>query len=177
MYARNKRRNINVHYIDCAFGGWKCWCSWRMNVVVTPSGMIYDEMVPDDIFGCRSARKYYRGQKASVDTGLFAFLTRCKVNAVIHAHISHMLQDWSLVPMKFPVISQRWQMQLKDRYAAYGDPGGLSMGESCWCIGNRTAVLKHHGVIAVGKDLPLAMCLHLLREKQQKLYPVCFVYR
>ena len=49
--------------------------------------------------------------------------------------------------------------------AAYGDPGNLAMGvEAVKAIGDRLAVvLKHHGVIAVGRDLRQALfaCVYL----------------
>ena len=49
--------------------------------------------------------------------------------------------------------------------AEYGDPGSLSMGvEAVKAIGDRLAVvLKHHGVIAVGRDLRQALfsCVYL----------------
>ena len=55
--------------------------------------------------------------------------------------------------------------------AAYGDPGSSSMGvEAVRAIGDRLAVvLKHHGVIAVGRDLRQALfsCAYLRRRPRQ----------
>ena len=104
--------------------------SWRMpsgEVIVTPSGMIYDEMVADDMLVVDLDGNIIEGtRKASVDTEalLYIYKNMPKVNAVI-----------------------------------------LAMGvEAVKAIGDRLAVvLKHHGVIAVGRDLRQALfaCVYL----------------
>ena len=66
--------------------------SWRMDsgeVLVTPSGMIYDEMVPEDILVVDLEGNIIEGErKASVDTEalLYIYKNMPQVNAVIHTH-------------------------------------------------------------------------------------------
>ena len=66
--------------------------SWRMpsgEVIVTPSGMIYDEMVADDMLVVDLDGNIIEGtRKASVDTEalLYIYKNMPKVNAVIHTH-------------------------------------------------------------------------------------------
>lgn len=138
-------------------------------VVVTPSGMVYDEMVPEDMLVVDLEGRIVEGtRKASVDTEalLYIFKNMPKVNAVIHAHQPYatglgLVMDE--IPCNLSTLANAAEGPV--RVAPYGDPGSLSMGvHAVEHIGDRLAVvLKHHGVIAVGCDLRQAMysCIHL----------------
>lgn len=146
--------------------------SWRMEtgeVLVTPSGMIYDDMVADDILVVDIEGNILEGErKASVDTEalLYIFKNMPQVNAVIHTHQPYatglgLVMDE--IPCNLSTMANATEGPVA--VAAYGDPGSLSMGvEAVRAIGDRLAVvLKHHGVIAVGRDLRQALfsCVYL----------------
>lgn len=175
MYAEIKEEMLKCamrmdHYGLIALSGGNV--SVRMengDVVVTPSGMIYDEMAPDDMLVVDPQGNIIEGhRKASVDTEalLYIFNKMPKVNAVIHTHqpyatgLGLVLDE---IPCNLSTLANATEGSVS--IAPYGDPGSLSMGErAVECIGNRLAVvLKHHGVIAVGKDLRQAMyaCIYL----------------
>lgn len=146
--------------------------SWKMptgEVLVTPSGMIYDEMTYEDILVVDMDGNVLEGErKASVDTDALLYIYRCKpeVNAVIHTHqpyatgLGLVLDE---IPCNLSTMANATEGPVA--VAAYGDPGSLSMGvEAVRAIGDRLAVvLKHHGVIAVGRDLRQALysCVYL----------------
>lgn len=146
--------------------------SWRMptgEVLVTPSGMIYDDMVADDVLVVDMNGNILEGtRKASVDTEalLYIFKEKPEVNAVIHTHQPYatglgLVMDE--IPCNLSTMANATEGPVT--VAAYGDPGSLSMGvEAVRAIGDRLAVvLKHHGVIAVGRDLRQALfsCVYL----------------
>lgn len=137
--------------------------------IVTPSGMIYDEMGPDDMLVVDTDRHIVEGtRKASVDTGalLYIFNHMPKVNAVIHTHQPY-ATGLGLVMDEIPCNLSTMANAVEGpcHVAPYGDPGSESMGvQAVSAIGNQLAVvLKHHGVIAVGRDLRQAMfsCVYL----------------
>lgn len=146
--------------------------SWRMDtgeVLVTPSGMIYDEMTKDDVLVVSIDGEIIEGsRKPSVDTEalLYIFKQMPNVNAVIHTHQPYatglgLVMDE--IPCNLSTLANATEGPVA--VAAYGDPGSLSMGvEAVRAIGDRLAVvLKHHGVIAVGRDLRQALfsCVYL----------------
>lgn len=138
-------------------------------VLVTPSGMIYDDMVPEDILVVDLDGNIIEGErKASVDTEalLYIYKNMPQVNAVIHTHQPY-ATGLGLVMDELPCNLSTMANATEGPVAVaeYGDPGSLSMGvEAVKAIGNRLAVvLKHHGVIAVGRDLRQALfsCVYL----------------
>lgn len=146
--------------------------SWRMpsgEVLVTPSGMIYDDMVASDVLVVDLSGNILEGhRKASVDTEalLYIYKQMPYVNAVIHTHQPYatglgLVMDE--IPCNLSTMANATEGPVA--VASYGDPGSLSMGvEAVNAIGDRLAVvLKHHGVIAVGRDLRQALfsCVYL----------------
>lgn len=146
--------------------------SWRIDnehILVTPSGMIYDEMVADDILVVDSGGAILEGtRKASVDTEalLYVFKKMPRVGAIIHTHQPYatglgLVMDE--IPCNLSTLANATEGPVA--VASYGDPGSLSMGEKAVeFIGDRLAVvLKNHGVLAVGRDLRQALfsCVYL----------------
>lgn len=131
--------------------------------------MIYDEMVADDMLVVDLDGNIIEGtRKASVDTEalLYIYKNMPKVNAVIHTHQPYatglgLVMDE--IPCNLSTLANATEGPVN--VAAYGDPGNLAMGvEAVKAIGDRLAVvLKHHGVIAVGRDLRQALfaCVYL----------------
>ena len=122
--------------------------SWRMDsgeVLVTPSGMIYDEMVPEDILVVDLEGNIIEGErKASVDTEalLYIYKNMPQVNAVIHTHQPY-ATGLGLVMDELPCNLSTMANATEGPVAVaeYGDPGSLSMGvEAVKAIGDRLAV-------------------------------------
>lgn len=146
--------------------------SWRVSpreILVTPSGMVYDGMAPEDVLVLSPDGDVLEGgRRVSVDTEalLHIFRARPDVNAIIHTHQPY-ATGLGLVMDEIPCNLSTMANATGGAVAvaAYGDPGSLSMGvEAVRAIGDRLAVvLKHHGVIAVGRDLKQALyaCIYL----------------
>jgi L-ribulose-5-phosphate 4-epimerase len=126
-------------------------------------------MVPEDILVVDAAGTILEGtRKLSVDTEalLYVFEKMPQVNAIIHTHQPYatglgLVMDE--IPCNLSTLANATEGPVT--VAPYGDPGSLSMGvEAVAAIGDRLAVvLKHHGVLAVGKDLNQALfaCVYL----------------
>lgn len=175
MFEKEKQQMLDYalkmdHYGLIALSGGNL--SWRMptgEIIVTPSGMIYDEMIADDMLVVDIDGNILEGtRKASVDTEalLYIFKHKPEVNAVIHTHQPY-ATGLGLVMDEIPcnLSTMANAVEGTAAVASYGDPGSLSMGvEAVKAIGDKLAVvLKHHGVIAVGRDLRQALfsCVYL----------------
>lgn len=146
--------------------------SWRMNsgeVLVTPSGMIYEELVPDDILVMDLEGNVIEGKRRpSVDTAalLYMFKKRPDIRAVIHTHQPYatalgLVEDEIVCSLTTLANAARGNVKV----APYSSAASLDMGvKAIEYLGEQLAVvLKHHGVIAAGDSLKQALyaCIYL----------------
>ena len=114
-------------------------------ILVTPSGMMYEKMVEDDMIVMDIDGNVIEGtRKPSSDTPaiLHIFRERPDINAVIHTH------------------------------QPYSAAGSIDMGiDTVKYVGNGHAViLSQHGVMTVGKDLNQALYAAVYLEEAAKCY-------
>lgn len=146
--------------------------SYRMpsgEILVTPSGMIYEDMVTSDVLVVDLDGKVLEGnRRASVDTQalLHIFRNRPDVNAVIHTHQPYataigLVEDEVVCNLTTLANATRGSVKV----APYSSAASLDMGiKALENLGDALAVvLKHHGVIAVGDSLKQALyaCIYL----------------
>ena len=146
--------------------------SWRMptgEILITPSGMIYEEMVPSDVLVVDLDGNILEGtRKASVDTValLYIYQKRRDVNAVIHTHQPYataigLVEDEIVCNLTTLANATRGSVKV----APYTSAASLEMGVAAVdYLGDQLAVvLKHHGVIAIGDSLKQALyaCVYL----------------
>lgn len=154
--------------------------SWRMDsgeVLVTPSGMMYDDMVPEDILVVDLDGNIIEGErKASVDTEalLYIYKNMPRVNAVIHTHQPY-ATGLGLVMDELPCNLSTMANATEGPVAVaeYGDPGSLSMGvEAVKAIGDRLAVvLKHHASSRWAAIFARRSSLASISRRRQRLFP------
>jgi len=153
-----KRNNL----ITLAGGNVSC----RMengDMIITPSGMAYEIMKPEDMIVFDKNQNIIEGTtKPSVDTPalLYIFEKMPEVNAILHTHQPYATAV-GLVSDELPCCLTTLSNATRGAVtvAPYSPPGNLSMGVlTVDYIGDKLAViLKHHGVITVGKDLHEAL--------------------
>jgi len=145
-------------------------------ILVTPSGMIYEEMIADDVLVVDIDGNVLEGnRKPSVDTEalLYIFRNRPDVNAVIHTHQPYATAI-SLVadelPCNLTTLANATHGSVK--VAPYSSAASINMGiNAIEFLGDNLAViLKHHGVIAIGKDLKEALYAAVYMEEAAKTY-------
>lgn len=146
------------------------------NVLVTPSGMIYEDMIPEDILEVDLEGNIISGtRKPSVDTKalLYIFKHRPDINAVIHTH-QPQATAIGLIQDDFPVCVTTLANATKGavKVCPFSSAASLDMGiETVHNLGDSLAViLKHHGVMAVGKDLKEALYACIYLEEAAKTY-------
>ena len=143
-------------------------------VIVTPSGMIYDEMVPEDMLVVDMDGNIIEGErKASVDTLalLYIFKHRPDINCVIHTHQPYatglgLIMDE--IPCNLTTLANATHGPVK--VAPYSSAASIQMGvEAVENLGDELAVvLKHHGVIGVGDSLKQALYSVVYLEEAAK---------
>ncbi|MGI5918403.1 MAG: class II aldolase/adducin family protein [Christensenellales bacterium] len=145
-------------------------------ILVTPSGMYYEIMKPEDILLMDIDGNIKEGVlKPSVDTValLYIYKHMPHVNAIIHTHQVYATAV-GLIEDKLPAVTTTLSnVTLGEvNVAPYSSPASLNMGiETVKHIGNRRAViLKHHGVVTVGVNLKEAMYAAIYMEETAKAY-------
>lgn len=149
-------------------------------ILVTPSGMIYEDMVPEDILVVNLEGEILEGtRKPSVDTRalLYIFKHMPEVNAVIHTHQPYATGVGLVcdeLPCNLTTLANGTHGAVK--VVPYVSAASERMGiETVENIGDKLAViLKHHGVIGVGKSLKEALCAVVYLEEAAKTYCVAY---
>lgn len=145
-------------------------------ILVTPSGMIYEDMVEDDILVMDLEGNIIEGtRKASVDTEALLYIYRNKpeVNAVIHTHQPYATAI-GLVEDEFKVnlttLANATQGSVK--VTPFSSAASIDMGiDAVEYLGDSLSViLRHHGVIAVGNSLKQALYACVYMEEAAKCY-------
>jgi L-ribulose-5-phosphate 4-epimerase len=146
------------------------------HILVTPSGMSYEGMKPKDIIVVDIKGKRIEGElRESVDTValLYIYEQMPGVNAIIHTHQPYATAVGLLGDVFPAAVTTLANVTLGPvNVAPYCSAASLDMGvQTVKYIGERRAViLKHHGVIAIGKDLKEALYAAVYMEDAAKTY-------
>lgn len=146
------------------------------HVLVTPSGMPYETMVPEDIVVIDQEGNTLEGnKKISVDTEAILYILKNmpEVNAVIHTHQVYatavgLVED--MLPAAVTTLPNACLGPIN--VAPYSSAADLEMGiNTVKYINNKRAIiLKNHGVIAVGGTLKEALYSAVYLEDVAKTY-------
>ena len=146
------------------------------HILVTPSGMSYEGMKAKDIVVTDIKGNRIEGKlRESVDTIalLYIYEHMPQVNAIIHTHQPYATAAGLLGDTLPAAVTTLANVTLGAvNVAPYCSAASLDMGvQTVKYIGERRAViLKHHGVIAVGKDLKEALYAAVYMEDAAKTY-------
>ena len=146
------------------------------HILITPSGLSYEGMKPRDIVVVDIKGNRIEGKlRESVDTValLYIYEHMPQVNAIIHTHQPYATAAGLLGDTLPAAVTTLANVTLGAvNVAPYCSAASLDMGvQTVNYIGERRAViLKHHGVIAVGKDLKEALYAAVYMEDAAKTY-------
>lgn len=139
--------------------------------LVTPSGVDYDTMKPDDVVLVDlSGRPVTAGLKPSVDTPIHVAIYRARhdVGAVVHTH-SPFAAAFSTLGREIPPLitesagclggAVRVMQYVPPARSDTGDAVAAGLGE------DRVVLLPNHGVIAVGENLKKAFAAAMAVEE------------
>ena len=151
------------------------------HILMTPSGMIYDEMVPSDILVFDLDGNIVEGtRKQSSDTSALLYILKYKpeVNAIIHTHQPYATAAGLIadeLPCNLTTLANATKGSVN--VAPYVSAACEQMGvEVVKYLGDKLAViLKHHGVVSVGKSLREALFSCVYLEEAAKTYAIAYM--
>ncbi len=144
--------------------------------IVTPSGMLYEKMVPADMVVTNMKGEVIEGErKPSSDLAalIYMFEKRPEIKAIIHTHQPYAtaigFNNDSLPACMVTLIDAA---HARIKVAPWTVSSDIGMGIlACDYLGDATAVImKHHGVITIGKDLEEALFSAVYLEEASKTY-------
>ena len=145
-------------------------------ILMSPSGMIYEELVPEDVVVMDIDGNIIEGERRpSSDHPALLYILRemPEVNSIIHTHQPY-ATGIGLVMDEFTcnlstLANAAWGSVT---VAPYGAPNSMDMGEHTvkYLNGKLAVILKHHGVMAVGDSLKQALYACIYLEEAAKTY-------
>ena len=145
-------------------------------ILITPSGMIYEDMVPQDLLVADLEGNILDGKRTpSVDTQALLYIYRHMpwVNAVIHTHQPYATAV-GLVAGELPCCVTTLPNATKGavKVCPFVSAASIDMGiATVENAGDKLAViLKNHGVIAIGESLEQALYACVYLEEAAKTY-------
>jgi len=183
MYQKEKNEVIKAgmtldRYELIALSGGNISMRIGDHVLVTPSGMIYEDMVEDDVLVVDLFGRVIEGtRKPSVDTGalLYVFRSDENIKAVIHTHQPYATAV-GLVTDELPcnLTTMANAVNGSVHVAPYSSTATEQMGIEAvnYLDGRLAVILKHHGVIAVGNSLKQALYACIYLEEAAKTYAI-----
>lgn len=145
-------------------------------MVITPSGMDYNKLFPEDMVVVNMKTFEYEGRlKPSVEVPVHAavYLDRPAVNGIVHTHSTYALTMATARKPIPPICDDQVQILGGDvRVADYTMPGSKEMAESVVkALQDRDgALIANHGAITVGRTLPEAFTASQVLEKTALIY-------
>jgi L-ribulose-5-phosphate 4-epimerase len=146
------------------------------HVVVTPSGMLYETMVPEDVVVIDMDGNIIEGtRKVSVDTEAILYILKNipEINAVIHTHQVYasavgLVED--VLPAAVTTLPNTCLGPVN--VAPFSSAASLEMGIATvkYINKKRAVILKNHGVITVGGTLKEALYAAVYLEDAAKIY-------
>jgi len=134
-------------------------------MLITPSGIPYPELVPDDLVDVREGGHVRPGQRTpSSEWQLHRdiFAARSDTQAIVH---THSLYCTTLACLRRPIPAIHYMIALSGRdeipcadYATYGTPE-LAANVVRALETGRAALMANHGMVALGDSLPTALRL------------------
>jgi L-ribulose-5-phosphate 4-epimerase len=146
------------------------------DVILTPSGMPYETMTPDQLIVlAKNGEKLEGNLRPSVDTValLYIFDKLPEVNAIIHTHQPY-ASAVGLIADELPACTTTLCNACGGavNVAPYSSAASLDMGVKAVenLRGKLAVILKHHGVVTVGANLNEALFSAIYLEDSAKCY-------
>lgn len=139
-------------------------CRWKQGLLITPSGLDYEAMTPDDIVFMDMAGRHKAGQTPSSEWHFHRDILRARaeVNAVVHAHpiyCTALAIARREIPAVHYMIAAAGGPSIRCApYATYGTEE-LSRHALAALEGRLACLLANHGLIACGPNLSKALWL------------------
>ncbi len=151
----------------------------QTGMLITPSGMDYDQLTPDDIVAMDFDTTWFATSNLRPSSEwrfhLDILRYRPDVNAIVHTHSTHAtalaVHGRGIGPFHYMVAVAGGHDIRCAPYATFGSQQ-LSDAALTALDGRAACLLAHHGVIATGWDLPSALDLAIEVEDLARKYVV-----
>jgi L-fuculose-phosphate aldolase len=145
-------------------------------MVVTPSGMNYEKMTPDQMAIVNMETLEWVGpHKPSIEVPLHRkiYLSRPEIGGIVHTH-SQAALTVACARKEIPAISED-QVQILGgsiRCSAYVKAGSQELADSVEKAleGRMGALMANHGAVALGRNVDEALTAAVLVEKTARIY-------
>ncbi|WJR81428.1 class II aldolase/adducin family protein [Bradyrhizobium sp. NP1] len=147
-------------------------------MLITPTSVPYDEMVPEQIVFMGFDGAFAAGAKPSSEWRFHLDILRARgdVNAVVHAHPTYAtvlaIMGREIPPIHYMIAAAGGETIRCAPYATYGT-AELSAHAVKALEGRFACLLAHHGMIAVGPSLSRALWLAVEVETLARQYHGC----
>lgn len=145
-------------------------------VLVTPSAMAYDTMIPEDIVIVDLEGRIIEGKRrptSDLKAILYILNHKPEVNALIHTHQPKAVA-LSLICDKLPLISTTMVDEVKDEVNVapftISSDEGMGIETIRYATKALCVILKNHGIMAYGKDLEQALSAAIYLEESCDVY-------
>jgi len=148
-------------------------------IYLTPSGMPYRRLVPEDIVVMTPEGERVEGsRKPTIETAmhLAVYRARPEVNAILHTHPIYSTV-FSAMGEDIPLLLDEAAQVLGDvvRTAPYALPGSDALAANCVrTLGQKSmaCLLKSHGAVCLGGDLEQAFGISAVLEATAHIYSI-----
>ena len=148
--------------------------------IITPSGMNYETLKPEDIVVSDLNNNIIEGsRKPSIEINLHSLIyeNRKDINGIIHTH-SNYTKVFSIARKPIPPVSEDLVQIVGGSVdvAEYRLPGTKELGEQAiLALKDKMAVLlANHGLVSVGRDIDEALKVAIVAENNAK--SILFTY-
>lgn len=146
-------------------------------VYLTPSAMLYDTIVEDDVVVCTLDGKIVEGtRKPTIETEmhLSVYRNRAEVNAVIHTHPLYSMV-YAAQGKDIPLIIDEAAQIMEDvcRCTEYALPGSQELADNCVkALGEKanSCLIHSHGAVCVGENMEGAFKVAKVLEVTSQIY-------
>lgn len=149
---------------------------YENKILITPSGLDYEELTPDDIIVCDFEGNILEGDKKpsiELHTHIAIYKNRSDVNAIIHTH-SVYASAIAATKKNIPAILEDMAMIIggEVRCAKYASPGSDELADNVLeVLEHKNAVLlSNHGSYCMGRNLKETMLVCQVLEKSAQVY-------
>ncbi len=146
-------------------------------ILITPSGMRYEDMSPDDIVAIDTMGNILEGHvKPSSEWRMHTAIynARNDINAIVHTH-SPYATAFAALRRSIPAVLSETLMFLGDciECSSFAPPGSHALGQNvslCLPAGKYACLMANHGAVALGHDLSDAYTRAEYLESNASIY-------
>jgi len=157
-------------------------CRWKNGMLITPSGLPYEQIRPEDIIYVNFSDNRAEGPHKPSSEWLFhrdILVKRKDIDAIVHTHSNYAtamaIQQLDIPACHYMIAAAGGKKIACAKYAPFGTQE-LS-NNALAALKNRLAcLLAHHGVIALGATIAKALWLAVEVETLAKQYSIANQY-